>query len=252
MTLVTRTNLAVLIVGLLVVAVGAILSILSRTAHSRVDQHPLYLKLTAGRRLWLVIGLAVVGIASGQYLTSQLSSPGVGESSPSPPPQPVTANISTKSTNPVPNDKRAASSTVPPIVKDPSTSVPKVRHAGEVTITNRYDDHLDLDAPKGDLKWGRDQQQLGDGVEDGPTLTNGFGIWNNGPLTAIASEGSMTPDYATCALAQYGNEKTDIGMLDKGTGFCIRTSAGRYASIVLRGEATPSQVMVKIIVWEKR
>jgi hypothetical protein len=110
----------------------------------------------------------------------------------------------------------------------------------------------DLDAPQRDPRWGLDQLKLGDGVPEGPAITGSvFGVYTSGDKTGIMLEGSSQVNYRTCALEIYGREDTDLGELDKGTTFCLRTSAGRYARLIVMEDATATKVLLDVTVWEK-
>lgn len=58
-------------------------------------------------------------------------------------------------------------------------------------------------------------------------------------------------DYATCAAQQtYQGSLIGIGELRPGTTICVKTSASRYARLVVVGDPKLAKITLHTIVWE--
>lgn len=127
---------------------------------------------------------------------------------------------------------------------------PVVRHEGQLTlVVGAVDSNTDLDSPQSDSSWGR-ESRTGDADGDAPyisgsTVTSGsVGV----PLKLMTGEVT----FASCAaLGENPGNVVSIGDLRPGSTLCLRTSADRWARLVVNGEPSGDQIVLDVTVWEK-
>lgn len=127
---------------------------------------------------------------------------------------------------------------------------PKVRVRRSLTVAGgNFFNKADLDAT--DPDWGT-TKATGDARTEGPYLS-GSSIYND-TASAFACAGEKPPTFATCTRAfteSYKYNSFEIGDLDPGSTFCLKTSAGRVAALTVMKEPTPNLLVFNVVVWQK-
>lgn len=101
-----------------------------------------------------------------------------------------------------------------------------------------------------DVPQRRRVRDTGDGRPDGPVHAGSVIFAKNDAYLQIMELGDV--GYSTCASGQeYTGEELPVGDLLKGTSVCVKTTAQRYARLVLVEEANGEEARFKATVWER-
>jgi hypothetical protein len=214
---------------------------------------------------WVRTGVIVAVVAI--VVAILLAKPWAGDQSSGASSAPMTSaappQISNSPSSPSPSDDASTSPSADATPTTPSSAsassptpaepaTPSVRHRGELVLLDGVRPHRDLDSPQSDPLWGTGSVHLGDGVPEGPTLGGSeFGVYTNGDKTAMTYEGHSTADYATCSAIGDTRDSVEVGDLDKGGVFCLRTSAGRYGRAELTTEPSADKIVIFVTIWQR-
>ncbi|MFB9906955.1 hypothetical protein [Allokutzneria oryzae] len=192
---------------------------------------------------WVV--LAVVGIVAGAVTVTVVVTRGVVDTStkasgsaavPSTTVPATTAKPSASSTTSEP-----PSSTTPPPVPVTSTKSPAEKRVSNrpVLLTDGYSVDLDSDS----LDWGskRGSVYLSEEADLGYDL---------GSLTAIRDMAPVKPDatFDDCVTAGYRRSSSGAE-LRPGKAFCVKTTEGAFARVVIIHTDTRDQIAMNVLVW---
>ncbi len=163
---------------------------------------------------------------------------------PTPPPNGESETVETESP-PSSNENASPSADAPS---------PALRNEGSLTAYARNEVKYDLDSSSGDLEWGLGSAgQTGDGMPEGPRLGDAFPQLYFYSPSAYVFMGTRPLTYQTCvqAILAPDSSSVNVGELAQGTGFCVKTSAGRVAALAVAQEANAMEVSFNVQVWEK-
>ncbi len=163
--------------------------------------------------------------------------PSASESSASPQ-SPTSPPPETSSTTPSPS----ASPTSP-------TADPHIRHHGALPLfSGNSATETDLDAPQSDPQWGR-RANTGDASGDAPYISGSEITTGRAGVPMRLMDGEA--DYATCAgLGDPSGNTIPIGSLKLGSNICLKTTAARWARLVVTADPSGDKVGLDITVWE--
>lgn len=135
------------------------------------------------------------------------------------------------------------------LAPNPALTDPSVRHNGPLTLVSGISNtDTDLDAPQSDPNWGR-ESNTGDASGDAPYIsgseitTGRVGV----PMRLMTEE----VHFETCsALGDLSGNAIPIGNLHAGSNICLRTTAGRWAKLVVVADPSGDKIALNVTVWD--
>lgn len=227
---------------------------------------PLFSKPGTGGWNWIHASIAVAAIVVGAWVSLYAANRETGSNPVGTPSDSTVATVpaapSTTSSSPAPPAPATTSSTrstggATPATGSgsldgpPAAAAPEVRHHGPLILRNGDSNYLtDLDAPQSDSRWGRGSR-TGDAAGDAPYIL-GSNVTTGRAGVPLKLMGSDNVDYAACAdLGDVSGNSVAIGDLRSGSSMCLKTTAARWARLVVATDPSGDEVRLDVTVWER-